>query len=171
MSYLNTKVGEVNSNPTVIYDAMAIVLSVPFEKTWEFLFQTLVKALRTQETEETVFIFDNYSNNQDFFLKQRKRINRVTNGRYYISTYVKKKVKPINNTLKTQIIKLNSLTDFAKYIQQDDKHSKRKGNVLFNSRDITYRMNSRELKTLFNLTMKRLIQRLSVTASVLINYA
>ena len=60
-----------------------------------------------------------------------------------------RKVKPINNTLKTQIIKLNSLTDFVKYIQQDDKHSKRKGNVLFNSRDVTYRMNSSELKTLF----------------------
>ena len=69
---------------------MAIVRSVPSEKTWEFLFQTLVKALRTQEAEGTVFIFDNYSNNQDFFLKHRKRINRVTNGRYYISTYVKK---------------------------------------------------------------------------------
>ena len=59
------------------------------------------------------------------------------------------KVKPINNTLKTQRIKLNSLTDFAKYIQRDHKHSKRKGNVLFNFRDVTYRMNSSELKTLF----------------------
>ena len=57
------------------------------------MFQTLVKAFRTQEAEETVFIFDNYSNNQDFFLKQQKRINRVTNGRYYISTYMKKLTK------------------------------------------------------------------------------
>ena len=60
-----------------------------------------------------------------------------------------RKVKPINKTLKTQRIKLNSLTDFAKYIQQDEKHSKRKGNVLFNSRDVIYRMNTSELKTLF----------------------
>ena len=59
------------------------------------------------------------------------------------------KIKSINNTLKTQKIKLNSLTDFAKYIQRDHKHSKRKGNVLFNSRHVTYRMNSSELKTLF----------------------
>ena len=59
------------------------------------------------------------------------------------------KVKPINNILNTQRIKLNTLTDFAKYIQQDHKRSKRKGNVLFNSRDATYRMNSSELKTLF----------------------
>ena len=59
------------------------------------------------------------------------------------------KVKPINNTLKTQKIKLKSLTDFAKYIQRDHKHSKRKGNILFNSRDIKYKTNSSELKTLF----------------------
>ena len=43
---------------------MAIVGSVLSEKTWESLSQTLVKALRTQEAEETVLVFDNYSNNQ-----------------------------------------------------------------------------------------------------------
>ena len=69
---------------------MAIVCSVLSEKTWESLFQTLVKALRTQEAEETVLVFNNYSNNQDFFLKQPERINRVTNGRYYKSAYVRK---------------------------------------------------------------------------------
>ena len=90
MSYRNTKVSEVNSNPIVIYDAMAIALSVPFEKTWESLFQTLVKALRTQEAEETVLVFDNYSNNQEFFLKHQERKNRVTNGWYYNSVYVRK---------------------------------------------------------------------------------
>ena len=53
------------------------------------MFQTLVNALRTQEAEE-VLVFDNYSNNQDFFLKQQERINRVTNGRYHKSAYVRK---------------------------------------------------------------------------------
>ena len=48
---------------------MAIVGSVLPEKTWKSLSQTLVKALRTQEAEETVLVFDNYSNNQEFFLK------------------------------------------------------------------------------------------------------
>ena len=57
---------EINSNPIVIYDAMAIVRSVPSEKICDSLFQTLLKALRTQEAEETVLVFDNYSNNQHF---------------------------------------------------------------------------------------------------------
>ena len=92
---------------------MAIALSVPFEKTWESLFQTLVKALKTQEADEIVLVFDNYRNNQEFFLKQQERINRLTNGRYYKSVYVREltkcpKVKPKTNTLKTQRIKLNS---------------------------------------------------------------
>ena len=78
---------EINSNPIVIYDAMAIVRSVPSEKTRESLFQTLVKVLRTQE------VFDNYSNNQEFFLKQQETINRVTNGRYYKSAYLRKLIK------------------------------------------------------------------------------
>ena len=53
------------------------------KKTWESLFQTL-------EGEETVLVFDNYSNNQEFFLKHQERKNRVTNGWYYNSVYVRK---------------------------------------------------------------------------------
>ena len=65
LSYQNTKVSEINSNPIVIYDAIAIVHSVPSEKTWDSLFQTLVKALRTQE-EEIVLVFNDYSNKEIF---------------------------------------------------------------------------------------------------------
>ena len=69
---------------------MAILRSVPSEKTWESLFQTLVKALRTQDAEETVLVFNNYGNNQEFFLNQQERINWVTNGRYYKRVYARK---------------------------------------------------------------------------------
>ena len=111
----NAKVSEINPNPIVIYDAMAIVRSVSSEKTWEPLFQTLVKALRLQEAEETILVFDNYSDNQEFFLRQQERMNRLTNGtvRVYIgeSTQEMPEVTPINNALKTQKTRLNSLTD------------------------------------------------------------
>ena len=71
---------------------MQWILCSPFhlQTTWESLFQTLVKALRTQEAEETVLVFDNYNNNQEFFLNQQERTNRVTNVRYYKSAYVRK---------------------------------------------------------------------------------
>ena len=38
---------------------------------------------------------------------------------------------------------------FTQYIQHNYEHSQLKGNVIFNSRDVTNRMNSSELKTLF----------------------
>ena len=37
--------------------------SVSSEKTWESLIQALVKAFRLQEAEETILVFDNYSDN------------------------------------------------------------------------------------------------------------
>ena len=69
---------------------MVTVRLVPSEKIYDSLFQTLVKTLRTQKAEETVLVFDNYSNNQEFFLKHQERKNRVTNGWYYNSVYVRK---------------------------------------------------------------------------------
>lgn len=38
---------------------------------------------------------------------------------------------------------------FTQYIQHDQVRSKLKGNVVFNSRDITYHINRSDLKTLF----------------------
>ena len=69
----------VITNPIVIYDAMAIVHLVTSKKTWESLLQTLVKPFRLQEAEETLLVFDNYSDDQEFSLKEQERINRVTN--------------------------------------------------------------------------------------------
>ena len=69
---------------------MAIVRSVPCGKTCESLFQILVKAFRIQEAEETVLVFDNYNNNQEFLLNQQERINRVTNRWYCNRAYVRK---------------------------------------------------------------------------------
>ena len=107
----HAKVSEINSNLTVIYDTMAIVRSVPSEKTWESLFQTLVKAFRLQEAGETILVFDKYSYSQEFSLEQQERINRVTNGTVRVYMGGSTHEMPIKNTLKTQKLRLNSLTD------------------------------------------------------------
>ena len=60
---------------------------------------------------------------------------------------------------------------FTKYTQQDHVRSKLKGNVIFNSRDVTYRIKSSELKTLFISNREGLTQRLSIVAAVLTNHA
>ena len=78
----NAKVSEiiVISNPILIYDRMASAHLVTSEKTWESLLQTLVKPFRLQEAEETLLVFDNYSDIQEFSLEEHERINRFTNG-------------------------------------------------------------------------------------------
>ena len=116
------------------------------------MFQTLVKALRTQETEETVLVFDNYSNNQELSLKHQERINRVTNGRYYKNVYVRKLPKMSQGKAYKQY--LENTENKAELVFQNTRIKitniqNEKGNVLFNSRDVKYRMNSSELKTLF----------------------
>ena len=107
----HAKASEINSNLTVIYDTMAIVRSVPSEKTWESFFQFLVKAFRLQEAGETILVFDKYSYNQEFSLEQQERINRVTNGTVRVYMGGSTHEMPIKNTLKTQKLRLNSLTD------------------------------------------------------------
>ena len=107
----HAKASEINSNLTVIYYTMAIVRSVPSEKTWESLFQFLVKAFRLQEAGETILVFDKYSYNQEFSLEQQERINRVTNGTVRVYMGGSTHEMPIKNTLKTQKLRLNSLTD------------------------------------------------------------
>ena len=69
----NVKVSEINLNPIVIYDGMVIMPLVLSENIGESLFQTLVKASRLQEAEETILVFDNYSDNQEYFLKTARK--------------------------------------------------------------------------------------------------
>ena len=132
---------------------MAIVRSVSSEKTWEPLFQTLVKALRLQEAEETMLVFDNYSDNQEFFLRQQERMNRLTNGtvRVYIgeSTQEMPRGNAYQQCLKNTENKAELIDRFTQCIYQDYARSKLKRNVILNSRDVTYRISSSELKTLF----------------------
>ena len=82
MKLSNAKVSGiiVITNLIVIYDVMAIMHLVTSEKTWDSLLQSSIKSFRLQEAEETLFVFDNYSDNQEFSLKEQERINRVTNG-------------------------------------------------------------------------------------------
>ena len=139
----NAKVSETNASLIVIFDAMAIVLSFPSLKTWESLFQTLVKAFRSQET---ILVFNNYTDNQESSLKQQDRINPFTNGtvRVYMGGSAQEMLQGkadqqyLENTGKKA-----GLTDrFTQHIQQDHVRSKLKGSVLLNSRDTTCRVNS-----------------------------
>ena len=79
------------------------------------MFRTSVKAFRLQEAEGTILVFNNYSDNQEFSLKQQERINRVTNGtvRVYMVENAQKMLlgKAYQQYLKKTKIKLYKLPD------------------------------------------------------------
>ena len=131
--------------------------------------QTLVKALRLQETEETILVFDNYSGNQEFFLKQQEKINRVTNGT--VKVYIRKNTQEMPHDKDYQQHPENTenraelIDRFTQHIQQDHVRSTLKGNVTLNSRDVTRRINSSsKLKAQFASIIS---QRLPVAATIL----
>ena len=73
----NAKASEiiVVTNLIIIYDAMAIVRLVTSEKIWQSLLQTLIKPFRLEKAQETLLVFDNYSDNQEFFIKRARKNN------------------------------------------------------------------------------------------------
>ena len=84
----NAKANEiiVVTNLIIIYDAMAIVRLVTSEKIWQSLLQTLIKPFRLEKAQETLLVFDNYSDNQEFFIK-RARKNKSSHQQYCKNVY------------------------------------------------------------------------------------
>ena len=66
-------------NAVHIYDGMAIVRNVTSQKTWEDLWRLLLKCFtpnRVYSPSKVHIVFDNYTDNQTFFVKQTKRVSR-----------------------------------------------------------------------------------------------
>ena len=57
-------------NPVVIYDAMAVIRSVLSQPTWEDLFKILIKVYKLKESTETILVFDNYTDELEYSLKE-----------------------------------------------------------------------------------------------------
>ena len=64
-------------NPVVIYDAMAVIRSVPSQPTWEDLFKILIKVYKLKESTETILVFDNYTDELEYSLKEQERSDRA----------------------------------------------------------------------------------------------
>ena len=64
-------------NTVVIYDTMAVIRSVPSQPTWEDLFKILIKVYKLKESTETGLVFDNYTDELEYSLKERKRSDRA----------------------------------------------------------------------------------------------
>ena len=113
-------------------------------------------------------MFDNYSDNEEFSLKEQKIINRVTNST--VRAYMEENAQVLPQGKAYQ-----QYLENRKYVQQDHVRSKLKGNVVFNPRDVTYRINSSKLKTqfrpVFTSNHKEADTKIVFAATVLTNHA
>ena len=64
-------------NPVVIYDATAVILSFPSQPTWEDLFKILIKVNKLKKSTETILVFDNYTDELKYSLKDRIGVDRL----------------------------------------------------------------------------------------------
>ena len=88
------------------------------------------------------------------------------------NTQVMSQGKAYQQYLENTENKVEFFDRFTQYIQQDHACSKLKGNIIFNSGDVTCRIGSAaSWKHCLYLTMKRLTQRLYIVAAVLTNLA
>ena len=64
-------------NPVVIYDAMAVIRSVPSQPTWEDLVKILIKVYKLKESTETILVFNNFMDEPELYLKEQERSHRA----------------------------------------------------------------------------------------------
>ena len=56
---------------------MAVIHSVSSQSTWEDLFKILTKVHKLKESTETILVFDNYSDELEYSLKEQERSDRA----------------------------------------------------------------------------------------------
>ena len=56
---------------------MAVIHSVPSQPTWEDLLKILIKLYKLKESTETILVFDNYTAELEYSLKEQERSDRA----------------------------------------------------------------------------------------------
>ena len=86
----------IQLNPVVIYDAIAVILSVPSQPTWEDLFKILIKLYKLKESTETILVLTITRTNLNTFSKKKKDqtgLNELVLYEHISVKYVKKCLK------------------------------------------------------------------------------
>ena len=65
-------------NSLKIYDAMAVIRSVPSQPAWEDLFKILIKVYKLKKSIEIILVFDNYTDELQYSLKEQETASLQT---------------------------------------------------------------------------------------------
>ena len=82
---------------------MAVILSFPSQPTWEDLFKILIKVNKLKKSTETILVFDYYTDELKYSLKDRIGVDRLLLYKHILVKQVKKcpKVKIIKSSCQT----------------------------------------------------------------------
>ena len=65
-------------NSLKIYDAMAVIRSVPSQPAWEDLFKILIKVYKLKKSTEIILVFDSYTDELQYSLKEQETASLQT---------------------------------------------------------------------------------------------
>ena len=104
---------------------MAVIPSVPSQPTWEDLLKTLIKVYKLKGSTETIFVFDNYTDEIEYSLKEQERSDMTGSTaplRIHIGETSQEMAKGKNyqEFLSNTESKSEILKKFTKYLTQEN---------------------------------------------------
>ena len=131
-----------------------MIRSVPSQPAWEDLFKILVKVYKLKESTETGLVFDNYANELEYSLKERKRSDRA-GSTAPLRTHVgemsqempqgKNYQEFLSNTKnKSQLLK-----KFTEYLTHENTRKDLMGHITFNIEKDTVLISQSQQQNLF----------------------
>ena len=157
-------------NPVVIYDAVAVIGSVLSQPTWEDLFKILIKVYKLKESTETILVFDNYTEELEYSLKEQERSDK-DGSTAPLQTHIgeisqempqgKNHQKFLSNTKN----KSQSLEKFTEYLTHENTRKNLMGCTTLNIEKDTVLISQSQQQSLFRSNQKEADTRIELHCS------
>ena len=156
-------------NRVMIYDAIAVIRSVPSQPTWEDLFKILIKVYKLKESTETIFVFDNYTDEIEYSLREQERSDRAGSTaplRTHIDEISQEipQVKNYQEFLSNTKNKSQVMKKFIEYLTQE-KTRKDLGGTTLNIEKDTVLISQSQQQSLFRSNQKEADTRIELHCS------
>ena len=107
------------------------------QPTWEDLFKILIKVYKLKESSETILVFDNYTDEFEYSLKEEERLDRA-GSTVPLRTYVREISREMFQGKSYQDFLLNTenksqlLNKFTEYLAQESKRKQLMDRITLN---------------------------------------
>ena len=149
---------------------MAVIHSVSSQSTWEDLFKILTKVHKLKESTETILVFDNYSDELEYSLKEQERSDRArptTPLRTHIGGISQEihQGKNYQEFLSNTKNKSQLLKKFTKYLTHENTRKNLMGRTTLNIEKDTVLISQCQQQSLFTLNQEEADTRIALHCS------